>query len=222
MKDQKKIKSPILFRISICVTMLIILLAVPYQSIAQDEPVDLINSRPQVSTLTILGEVFLGAVGNVVGGYTGGYAGLKISSGDDGDWFEGLGGALIGYSVGSTCGSALGVYLIGNSRNIRGSFGSALLGSLIGEVAASGLALLAKNGTVALISFIALPPIGAAVLFNRSLRYKTPPVSHALLNVKSGSCRLGFPKIQIKPVAGYIKNVKPKLGFKINLVSIEL
>lgn len=184
---------------------------------AQIEP---IKAKPRVSGGKLFGEIFLGMVGNVAGGYAGAFLGYKVAKENDGDWFDGFGGALLGYFSGSTFGSALGVYIIGNSGDTKGSFGSALLGSLLGEGAAIVVSLITKDGTSALISFIVLPPIGAALLFNSSLKYKSLPVSHALLNFNKGDFKVGIPYVYIQPLPGYAKKMKSTVRFNVNLLNI--
>ncbi len=182
-----------------------------------------IDSKPRVSALKFLAEILVGVAGNVGGGYAGVFIGLKIAgAGDYDDWYDGWGGAVIGYSLGSTVGTALGVYLVGDSGNTKGSFGRAYLGALAGEGAAILLALLARNSTVTLISLVVLPPIGAAVLFNSSLRYKSPPVSHALLNFNRGDFKIGIPYVHIQPLPGFAKQIKPTVRVNVNLLSIVL
>jgi hypothetical protein len=179
-----------------------------------------INDKPRVSTGKLIGEIFLGMVGNVAGGYAGALIGYQVSKENDGEWFDGFGGTLLGYFSGSTFGSALGVYIIGDSGNARGSFGSALLGSLLGEGAAILVSLAMKNDTVTIISFIALPPIGAALLFNSSLQYKSLPVSQALLNFNRGDFKIGTPYVHIQPLPGCARNVKPTVRLDVNLLNI--
>jgi hypothetical protein len=187
---------------------------------SNQEPIEPIKDKPNVSAGKLFGEIFLGMVGNVAGGYAGAFLGYKVAKENDGDWFDGFGGALLGYFSGSTFGSALGVYIIGNSGDAGGSFGSALLGSLLGEGAAIVVLLLTKDGTAALISFIALPPIGAALLFNSSLKYKSLPISHALLNFNKGDFKVGIPYVHIQPLPGNGKNVKSTVRFDVNLLNI--
>jgi hypothetical protein len=179
-----------------------------------------IKDKPRVSGGKLFGEIFMGMLGNVGGGFLGGLFGSQIAKTDDEEWFEGLDGFVLGYFTGSTFGSAFGVYVIGNSEEAPGSFGSALLGSILGEGAAFLVLLLTKSGEAALISFIALPPIGAALLFNSSLKYKSLPVSNALLNFNQGDFKLGIPYVHIQPLPGYAKNVKPTVRFDVNLLSI--
>jgi len=186
---------------------------------SNQEAIEPINNKPHVSAGKLFGEIFLGMVGNVACGYAGGFLGYKVAQ-ENGGWFDGFGGAILGYFSGSTFGSALGVYVIGNLGDAKGTFGSALLGSLFGEGAAILLSLVAKDGNVALISFIALPPIGAALFFNSSLKYKSLPVSHALLNFNQGDFKVGIPYVHIQPLPGYAKNVKPTVRFDVNLLNI--
>jgi hypothetical protein len=179
-----------------------------------------IDDKPRVSTGKVIGEILLGMVGNFAGGLAGALIGVQVIE-DDG---EGLihQGAVLGYLPGSMVGSALGVYLIGNTGNARGSFGRALFGSFLGEVAAFAILLVDHEGSVGIVSFLVLPPICAALMFNRSLRYKSLPGPSALLNFDRGKIRIGIPDIRIQPLRGCAKNAKPEVRFSINLLGIAL
>lgn len=192
---------------------------------SNQEAVEPIIDKSHVSHERLIGEIFLGMLGNVACGTAGAIVGKKVASrgntvGTFSAMFDGLDGLVLGCFTGSTFGSALGVYIIGNSRNAKGSFGSALLGSLLGEGAAIAVSLLTRNGTAALISFIALPPIGAALFFNSSIKYKSLPVSQALLNFNRGDFKIGIPYVHIQPLPGYAKNVKAAVRFDVNLLNI--
>ena len=170
----------------------------------------------------LFSEIFIGMLGNVAGGFLGGVVGVGLAQRGDGEWFDGFDGLVLGYCAGSTFGSALGVYAIGNVGEAKGSFGSALLGSFLGEGAALLVMLLTRDGTFALVSFIALPPIGAALLFNSSLKHKSLSISNALFNFNKGDLKVGIPYVHIQPIPITAKNVKPSIRFKVNLLSIEL
>lgn len=88
--------------------------------------------------------------------------------------------------------SALGVYLVGNTGNETGSFGSALLGSTLGmAVDVILFATLAftedsladylfgqhpkKTLAIMIPIVLAVPPVMATIYFNRSREYKTQP-----------------------------------------------
>lgn len=178
-----------------------------------------VTDKPRVSGGKLFGEIFMGMLGNIGGGFLGGLFGSQIAKTDEEEWFEGLDGLVLGYFAGSTFGSAFGVYVVGNSEDAQGSFGSALLGSILGEGAAILVLLLTKDAKAGLISFIALPPIGAALLFNSSLKSKSLPVSHALLNFNQGDFKIGIPYVHIQYLPGYAKNVKSTVGFNVNLVN---
>ena len=187
---------------------------------SNQEQIEPFMHKPQVTTGKLFGEIFMGMLGNLAGGYGGAFIGYQIAKENDGEWFDGFGGALLGYFSGSTFGSAFGVYVVGNSGDAKGSFGSALLGSLLGEGAAILVLLLTKSETAWFVSAIALPPIGAALLFNNSLKSKSLPVSHALLNFNQGDFKVGIPYVHFQYLPGYAKNVKPTVGLNVKLLNI--
>jgi hypothetical protein len=184
------------------------------------EPGDSIDEKPRVSTGKLFGEIFVGILGNVGGGILGALVGSQLDKGYDDD--EGLiaMGSAVGFFPGAIFGSALGVYAIGNSGDAKGSFGQALLGSFLGECAAIVVSLMLHSGEVLVISIIVLPPVGAALLFNSSLKYKSLPVSYGLLNFHKGDLKVGIPYVHIQRLPGYSKNNKTSLGFSVNLVNI--
>jgi hypothetical protein len=186
--------------------------------ISNQGAIEPINDIPRVSTGKLFGEIFVGMLGNVGGGILGALIGSQVVEDDD----EALipRGAILGLVPGTIFGTALGVYAIGNSGDVKGSFGQALLGSFLGECGAVALSLLLHSGGIAVISFIVLPPIGAALLFNNSLKYKSLPVSHSLLYFNKGDFKIGIPYVHIQYLPGYSKNNKVALGFSVNLVNI--
>ncbi len=187
-------------------------------NISGREPGEPIKDKPRVSTGKLFGEIFVGMLGNFGGAFLGAVIGTVMIR-DDGEGLIPV-GTFLGMFPGSIFGSALGVYAIGNIGEAKGSFGKALLGSLLGEGAAIAISLLLNNGTVTAISFITFPPIGAALLFNRSLKYKSLPVTPALVNFHQGDFKIGIPYVHIQPLRGYGKDVKIALQFSVNLVNI--
>jgi hypothetical protein len=179
---------------------------------SNQEQIQPIKDKPRSRGGKLFGEIFMGMLGIIGGGFLGAIFGSQVREVDD----EGVipGRVALGYLTGSTFGSAFGVYVVGNSGDAKGSFGSALLGSLLGEGAAILVLLLTKDERVWFISAIALPPIGAALLFNSSLKSKSLPVSHALLNFNQGDFKVGIPYVHIQPLPGYAKNVKPTVRFE--------
>ena len=173
---------------------------------------------PRVSSRKFFAEILLGILGNAAGGFTGVLIGGTAIKGDSEEIIPM--GVVLGYFPGSVFGSALGVVIAGNSAEAKGSFGSALLGSLLGEGAAILVTIMTRNKYAAVISFIALPPIGAALFFNRSLKYRSLEVSHALFNFQKGEFKIGIPYVHIQPLPGCAKNIKPTVSFNVNLLNI--
>jgi len=95
----------------------------------------------------VAGEVLLGGFGSVLGGVGGGIIGYSIGHQETSGFLEfdmgGFVGALVGYLIGSNLGCATGVYLVGNSGGERGSylatFGGSLGGTLVGGLVATEL-----------------------------------------------------------------------------------
>ena len=159
--------------------------------------------------------ILAGVAGNVVGMYGG--AMLGSSS------YQGI---LLGGIVGSTCGSSLGVYIAGSSGGRGGNFGSAMLGSLLGELAAAALAcVLPSKGDsefAFLPGFLILPPIGAAILFNRSQGSSSFQAGRGFLNLAEGKLGLAVPDVQVRPLSIPGVSAKPEMQFNVRVLSVEL
>jgi hypothetical protein len=158
-----------------------------------------------------LGMILAGVAGNAVGTC----AGLMLGR-------SSYQGAVLGGFAGSAVGSALGVYFAGGGGR-RGSFGAALGGSVLGEVAALALALVIRNGDGPFLTgFLLLPPIGAALVFNSSQRSWSTRAGNGILNLAGGRLGLGLPDIQVQPifVPGCVS--KPEMRFNVNVLSVEL
>ena len=91
---------------------------------------------------------------------------------------------IIGSAIGYILGSATGVYVAGTRGDVTGSFRSAFLGSMAG-------------------CCIPLPlgsPIGAAIVFNKTRRYKSSSEpGTALINFRNGQMSLAVPKVYSRP-----------------------
>lgn len=165
------------------------------------------------------GKVVLTILGGVAGNVVGICAGLFLGRSSDP-------GIVIGGIAGSAGGSALGVYFAGSSGGRRGNFGSALLGSLLGEAAAAALAFIIPGRRDSefgfLTGFLILPPIGAAILFNSSLGAGSYQVGNGLLNLDNGRLELGVPDISVRPLFVPGIEAKPELQFNVNVLSMEL
>lgn len=201
------------------------MLAVPFQAAAQEEPP--METTPEVSSKKKTGQVFLGAVGGLALGVAGAALGYLVDKESDNDTgLFGGPGLAAGYLAGSTLGAAVGVSLAGNNRKVKGSFSRALLGSLIGQglALAAGTLLGNRGGTLSGVAVLIAPAICSTIYFNRSLRYREAPVSHALLNFNRGKMEVGFPYIDVQPLIPprYVKHAKPTFRLNVNLVSVVL
>jgi hypothetical protein len=169
----------------------------------------------------VTGEFLLGGTGALLGGVIGGGIGYAIAYDEsEGDWFNfsGLYGAIPGYLIASNLGCALGVYLIGNSGDERGSFGSALGGSVAGTLAGFGVTYLLIQTTEhdeinlpIFVLFTASQATGAIIGFNLSREKKVEASSGALLNLNEGKLSLAFPQVNISQKPSSSSN------YKINL-----
>ena len=172
--------------------------------------------RPGVGAL-----ILAGVLGNIVGSLVGAYAGANMGGDEDN-----LGPLLLSWGAGLAFGSATGVSLAGHSRYWQGSFGMAMIGGVMG----SGLSFFIflspafqRNGSIlSLFPLLILPPVGAAILFNSSLRRGMPDAGNALINFSNDKFALGIPGIQFRPVPAPGKNAKPGLGFSVNVLSVTL
>lgn len=132
-------------------------------------------------------------------------------------------GALLGVLAGSVVGSAVGVHL---AAGRRGSFSSALLGSLLGEAAALGAAAVLSNagalGLMAVVPLAVLPPAGAAIFYGNSLASWRRRAGDGLLNLSAGRLGIGVPDVQVRPLIVPGDSAKPGLQIKIRVLSVEL
>jgi predicted membrane protein len=136
-------------------------------------------------------------------------------------------GLMTVVGTGSVLGSATGVYLAGLSQKAKGNFGSALLGSILGEIAGFGLfAALVNQGTIGAIggvlSLAILPPLGSAILFKNSVQQRSYPKGDALLNLAEGRLGLGVPAIHFSLRPFLTRDVKTDCQFTARILSVEL
>jgi hypothetical protein len=119
--------------------------------------------------------------------------------------FSGVIGGVVGYGIVSNVGCALGVYLIGNSGNEKGSFSSALGGSVVGTLVGGGLAyLMAQSNKNAdgispayAILVIGGQVTGAVIGFNHSRKKKVEAPTSSLSNLDNGRLSLSFPQVNL-------------------------
>lgn len=166
----------------------------------------------------IAGEIFAGGAGALLGGVLGAGIGYSLTyKENEGDWFNlsGVPGAVVGYTIASNLGCALGVYLIGNSGDEKGSFGDAFGGSLVGSLLGGGLAYLVAKTEKDVdgipyryaIFVVAGQATGAIIGFNHSRKKKAEIPSEGLLNINDGKLSLAFPQVDISKDSHYKVNL---------------
>jgi hypothetical protein len=166
----------------------------PHSEMIVETPLRSRSSSSKVPVIKILGEFFVGGIGGIAGSFVLaliGAATIGPHNGED----PGLYGAIAGTIVGSTFGSSMGVYLIGNRRDERGSYWATLLGSTVGTVIFLALSQDPDDANF-WIALYALPALGGTIGFNESRRHKMhPATSRAIINFKHGEIRAAFPEI---------------------------
>jgi hypothetical protein len=169
--------------------------------------------------------ILAGMAGNYIGISAGVLLSYSLVS-DDG--FESITpGAVLPAGVGSVFGSALGVYLAGSTRDAKGDFGSALLGSSLGVLTAFAVTSVVGlgeggGGLAAILSFAILPPISSAIFFNRSLKHRSTSSGNGLLNLAAGRLGLGVPVFHVRPLFVPGVDAKPAWRFSARVLSVEL
>jgi len=180
------------------------------------------EKKPQPKTGEIVGELLLGSLGSFGAGCIGAVIGSSMAN-DEG-MFAGLGEGILGYLIGSTLGSSLGVYIIGTSGDDTGSYGSALIGSIVGSGAGIAIIIISTNIisdddniTPEFIGFTLAQSIGATIAFNKSRTKQVISQNEALIQYKKGNLSISYPKIHFKS-----HPLQPgRLIKTVNLVSVE-
>ena len=136
-----------------------------------------------------------GGVGGALIGLAGGLIGFGLEDCSNGDEFCGIGGFLIGGLIGYHFGTAAGVSIVGNGGNENGSYGSALLGSIAGQVIGTVIFAVIQN-TAGGVIWIASAPLGATIGYNKSRKIKSKNLqSRALINLNGRKIELAPPMI---------------------------
>ena len=165
------------------------------------------------------GVVVVGIFGNVLGGIAGGLLAARMSRDEHGA----LPPVAIGALAGSVIGSALTVHW---AAARRGSLGMAVLGAMAGELAAvaavSVLGDIGDLGVAALVPFVVLPPLGAAILHGRSRGGRAIRGESGLLSVTGGRLGLGMPGIAVRPVFAPGLRAGAAWRCDVRLLSVEL
>jgi hypothetical protein len=181
------------------------------------------REKPPLSKKRIMREVLAGGGLGVAGGLAGGLAGLGIGfllAPDEDEYIGPIVGFFLGSSISYPIGTALGVYLVGDTGDETGSFVATLGGSLLGaSLTYAAILLRILPSPLSYLSFFAVPPIFACIAFNMTRRYRSPPSSGtALLNFKEGQMTLGIPTVYFQPDTFG----RRALNLNVSLINVEL
>ena len=159
-----------------------------------------------LKTLRVIGQGLsgtgIGIAMAVIGGSIGhSLAGKKSQSGEE------FLGAFLGYTVGN----ALGIYWIGNTNELHGSFGVTLIGSTIG-VLVGGLGLYVI-GPFALL----VPAASGIIAFYLSAEEVVPDNSAVLIHIQNEKVQLGNPQMFLTR----IDKVSNKLRYNVELLRVN-
>ena len=123
-----------------------------------------------------------------LGGLFGGLFGELINKSSEGGPSFGI---VVGAITGFILGNATGVYWVGNTKEVQGSFGYTLLGSCTGITAGLYIANLTKS----VIPFFILPGVGGIIAFYLSAEEVVPAKTDALIQIQNDKVQFGAPRI---------------------------
>lgn len=173
------------------------------------------KKRPNLRINKIAYEIVGGVAGGLVFGAGLSYL-FSMASSDSG-FMAGFAEGIVGFAVGYNIGNALGVYLIGRSRYETGSFGTTLLGSILGMAIGAFIYTKFYESPWGILP-IALPPIFAVTAFNLTRKYRSQSNSErSLLSYKKGQLRVDIPWFSVQPDSLGHRGIK----YMINLANVD-
>lgn len=149
-----------------------------------------IKKQKVVRTPFNLGRVAGEILGGIGTGIIVGFGGIFIGSVFRPPENDDLGGGVLGFVIAYPIGSAIGVNIVGNKGNETGSFGATLGGGILGAVVGIGT-FFADIPQISLLC----PPIGSAIGFNMTRRYRTPPVETGFIDYRDSRLNLAVPSV---------------------------
>ncbi|PIP79471.1 MAG: hypothetical protein COW85_01035 [Ignavibacteria bacterium CG22_combo_CG10-13_8_21_14_all_37_15] len=153
-----------------------------------------------------IGGAGMGALGGLFGGLLGGRN------------EHSEGGPSLGFAVGAitgfVLGNATGVYWVGNTKEVQGSFGYTLLGSCIGG--AAGLYLLTAL-PYNVVPFFTLSGVGGIIAFYLSAEEVVPVKTDALIQIQNEKVQFGAPRIFLTR----IDETSNKLRYNFELLQVN-
>jgi len=154
--------------------------------------IDSLSSEKRSSEFPSIKKIVFQEIGGAgmgtLGGLFGGLFGELINKSSEGGPSFGI---VVGAITGFILGNATGVYWVGNTKEVQGSFGYTLLGSCTGITAGLYIANLTKS----VIPFFILPGVGGIIAFYLSAEEVVPAKTDALIQIQNDKVQFGAPRI---------------------------
>jgi hypothetical protein len=168
-----------------------------YKLTPQVEPAVIYDTPSSLNPLKIFWEVLLGSAGSMGIGLLGLDHGFDNSGGN---WRT----AGLGFLIGSTIGSSLGVYLIGCWGDETGDLLDTYLGSVVGTALSVGFIFVSSSAEVDIdikdyyLYIVPAQTVGAVIAFNKTRRLELVRPGNALLYYNDNNWSFSYPRIYIK------------------------
>jgi len=134
------------------------------------------SGKPPLDGGQMVGQLIIGGLFTLGGAVGGAFLGVGLEN-DCND--ECYGGIIVGGLVGGTVMAAIGVNLVGDTDEVEGSLGMAVVGSMLTTLVTIGVISNSnfQGETAPVLMLMAAPAIGAMLGFNLSREYKDVRVS---------------------------------------------
>jgi hypothetical protein len=150
------------------------------------------DSVSPVSAGKIVREAGYGCMCGLLGSIVFGFIGGLTASGQN-DFWSGMERVGMGVVVGSTIGSSAGVYITAREEGERGSYGSALAGSVLGMAVFLGTKPF-EGDSFPWLGLYGLPAFGSLIGYNLSQRIRRPAAGgDAVLDFTPEGLAVGVP-----------------------------
>ena len=176
--------------------------------------IDSLSSEKRSSEFPSIKKIVFQEIGGAgmgtLGGLFGGLFGELINKSSEGGPSFGI---VVGAITGFILGNATGVYWVGNTKEVQGSFGYTLLGSCTGITAGLYIASLTKS----VVPIFILPGVGGIIAFYLSAEEVVPVKTDALIQIQNEKVQFGNPKIFLTR----IDKTSNKLRYNFELLRVN-
>ncbi|MCK9211299.1 MAG: hypothetical protein M0P61_10730 [Ignavibacteriaceae bacterium] len=171
------------------------------------------RSKQSLSQTRILSQALIGSAIGIGTAYIGGIIASRFISDKHGYSFFST-GTIYGTLLGYTLGNAIGIYWIGNTDELHGSFGFTLLGSCIGMAAGF---YLTTGLTESIAPLLILPGVVGIIAFYLSSEDVVPESSEAFIQIQNEKIQFGAPRIFLTR----IDETSNKLRYNFELLRVN-